>query len=41
VAMFAFGKGRKALAETGPPQDCICYVEVQPQRNNLLSFAVS
>lgn len=41
VAMFVFGKGCKALAELGPPQDCICPIQAQPQHEDLLSFAAT
>lgn len=39
--MFVFGKGCKALAELGPPQDCICPIQAQPQHEDLLSFAAT
>lgn len=36
-ALFAFGKGRQALAETGSPQDCISLV----QHEDFLSFSAT
>lgn len=41
MATFAFGKGHKALGKIGPPQDCICSAQAQPQREDLLSFTVT
>lgn len=40
-AMMAFGKGHKALAESGSPPDCISPVQGQTPHEDFLSFSAT